>query len=204
MKLADLGGYVESAMDADLTRWLFGAKMVAIASSVPPVTTFLATLSPTSASALARLDAKVRSGTLPTIWLLDIMDDWTYGFDFVANAANVIDESGKNIASTLWAVGCDGSGNYYVVRPDGRVATWYPTSGDEIDPHAQFANLDVFMWAKIRRAAVQAKTLSADDSEIAAERVYAWNERKARFSKRQIGLAFDVLARQGWLQHATA
>jgi O-acetyl-ADP-ribose deacetylase (regulator of RNase III) len=29
--------------------------------------------------------------------------------------------------------------------------------------------------------------------------VYAWNERKKRFSQRQIGLAFDVLREKGWL-----
>ena len=30
-------------------------------------------------------------------------------------------------------------------------------------------------------------------------RTYAWNDRKSRFSTRQIGLAFDVLANKGWL-----
>jgi O-acetyl-ADP-ribose deacetylase (regulator of RNase III) len=44
----------------------------------------------------------------------------------------------------------------------------------------------------------------AGDAATAAARVYAWNERKARFSERQIGLAFDVLQRQGWLNRAGA
>jgi hypothetical protein len=30
------------------------------------------------------------------------------------------------------------------------------------------------------------------------ERTYAWNERKKQFTPRQIGLAVDVLAKQGW------
>jgi hypothetical protein len=32
--------------------------------------------------------------------------------------------------------------------------------------------------------------------------VYAWNERKKRFSPRQIALAFDVLRAKGWLTAA--
>lgn len=44
----------------------------------------------------------------------------------------------------------------------------------------------------------------AGDAAAAAAQVYAWNERKARFSARQIRLAFDVLQRQGWLSGAGA
>lgn len=36
------------------------------------------------------------------------------------------------------------------------------------------------------------------EDEVTA-RVYAWNERKRRFSPRQIALARDVLARKGWI-----
>lgn len=35
-------------------------------------------------------------------------------------------------------------------------------------------------------------------------RTYAWNERKKRFTPRQIGLALDVLARKGWVKNAVA
>ena len=41
----------------------------------------------------------------------------------------------------------------------GSKATWYPNSGDEIDPYAQFADVDTFMWAKVRRAALRAKVI---------------------------------------------
>jgi O-acetyl-ADP-ribose deacetylase (regulator of RNase III) len=40
---------------------------------------------------------------------------------------------------------------------------------------------------------------SATTADDARAKVYAWNERKKRFSPRQIGVAFDTLAKQGWL-----
>jgi O-acetyl-ADP-ribose deacetylase (regulator of RNase III) len=43
---------------------------------------------------------------------------------------------------------------------------------------------------------------SATDAEGAAAKVYAWNERKKRFSPRQIGIAFDTLRANGWLAAA--
>ena len=43
----------------------------------------------------------------------------------------------------------------------------------------------------------QAKTL-----EEVAERTYAWDDRKRQFSKRQIGIAFDVLTKKGWINHS--
>ena len=42
----------------------------------------------------------------------------------------------------------------------------------------------------------------AADAEAAAARVYAWNERKRRFSPGQIGIAFDTLRTNGWLPAA--
>ena len=38
--------------------------------------------------------------------------------------------------------------------------------------------------------------------DAAAAKVYAWNERKKRFSPRQIGIAFDTLRANGWLAAA--
>jgi O-acetyl-ADP-ribose deacetylase (regulator of RNase III) len=43
---------------------------------------------------------------------------------------------------------------------------------------------------------------NAGDAEDAAAKVYAWNERKKRFSPRQIGIAFDTLRANGWLAAA--
>jgi O-acetyl-ADP-ribose deacetylase (regulator of RNase III) len=42
----------------------------------------------------------------------------------------------------------------------------------------------------------------AKTAEQVIARVYAWNERKKRFTPRQISLAFDVLRAQGWLNAA--
>ena len=41
---------------------------------------------------------------------------------------------------------------------------------------------------------------SADD---VVEKVYAWNERKKQFTRRQIELAIDVLSRKGWVDNLT-
>lgn len=43
---------------------------------------------------------------------------------------------------------------------------------------------------------------NATGAEDAVAKVYAWNERKKRFSPRQIGIAFDTLRANGWLATA--
>jgi O-acetyl-ADP-ribose deacetylase (regulator of RNase III) len=52
--------------------------------------------------------------------------------------------------------------------------------------------LSTVHWTATREGA------TTSDNAVAA--VYAWNERKRRFSPRQIGLALDVLAQKGWLR----
>ncbi|MCB1501877.1 MAG: macro domain-containing protein [Bauldia sp.] len=42
----------------------------------------------------------------------------------------------------------------------------------------------------------------ARSAEDAVSKVYAWNERKRRFSPRQIGIAFETLRAKGWLKAA--
>ncbi len=42
----------------------------------------------------------------------------------------------------------------------------------------------------------------AANAEEATEKVYAWNDRKRRFSPRQIAIAFETLHANGWLQAA--
>lgn len=42
----------------------------------------------------------------------------------------------------------------------------------------------------------------ARSAEDAVAKVYAWNERKKRFSPRQIGIAFETLRAKGWLEAA--
>ncbi|MFZ1414094.1 MAG: hypothetical protein WAS73_05870 [Defluviicoccus sp.] len=42
----------------------------------------------------------------------------------------------------------------------------------------------------------------AGSPKDAMAKVYAWNERKKRFSPRQIGIAFQTLKSKGWLANA--
>ena len=44
----------------------------------------------------------------------------------------------------------------------------------------------------------------ASDIEDATAKVYAWNDRKRRFSPRQIGIAHEILRANGWLSHGRA
>ena len=44
--------------------------------------------------------------------------------------------------------------------------------------------------------------VSRESSEDVVDRVYAWNDRKRRFTPRQIAVAVDVLRRRGWLAAA--
>jgi hypothetical protein len=45
-------------------------------------------------------------------------------------------------------------------------------------------------------------TPSGNVTEDAIAKVYAWNERKKRFSPRQIGIALQNLQNKGWLASA--
>ena len=55
------------------------------------------------------------------------------------------------------------------------------------------------LLATVHWVATRENAIDADD---AAAKVYAWNERKKRFSRRQIGIAFDTLRANGWLAAA--
>jgi hypothetical protein len=50
---------------------------------------------------------------------------------------------------------------------------------------------------------VAAREGASTPDEVTA-RTYAWNDRKRRFSPRQIGLALDLLSKKGWLASGTA
>ncbi len=52
------------------------------------------------------------------------------------------------------------------------------------------------LLATVHWVATQEHAISATD---AAKKVYAWNERKRRFSRRQISIAFDTLQTKEWL-----
>lgn len=45
------------------------------------------------------------------------------------------------------------------------------------------------------------KNEPAETMQDVVARIYAWNDRKKRFSQRQIALAVDVLGKKGWIDH---
>jgi uncharacterized protein YwgA len=55
------------------------------------------------------------------------------------------------------------------------------------------------LLATVHWVVKQEKAASVED---AVAQVYAWNERKRRFSPRQIGIAFETLRAKGWLAAA--
>jgi O-acetyl-ADP-ribose deacetylase (regulator of RNase III) len=55
------------------------------------------------------------------------------------------------------------------------------------------------LLASVHWVATREHATSAED---AAVKVYAWNDRKKRFSLRQIGIAFETLRMKGWLRAA--
>jgi hypothetical protein len=55
------------------------------------------------------------------------------------------------------------------------------------------------LLATVHWVATRENAASADD---AVAKVYAWADRKKRFSSRQIGIAFETLRAKGWLAAA--
>jgi hypothetical protein len=55
------------------------------------------------------------------------------------------------------------------------------------------------LLATVHRVVKHGNATSAED---AAPKVYAWNDRKKRFSPRQIGIAYETLRAKGWLAAA--
>ncbi|GCD94808.1 hypothetical protein [Embleya hyalina] len=158
LTVAQLTGYVDRELDADLARWFPDGPRVDIPASIRPVEPFLAGLSRDAATALAGFDRRVRSGSLPG-GFLDIYD-WSYGFEFAANDCRILDSDYETELSDddVWSIGADGGGNYYVVLANGRVAVWFHEE-EVIEDGTQFDNLDVFLWSVVRCRAVRAGAL---------------------------------------------
>ena len=79
--------------------------------------------------------------------------------------------------------------------------TWYATEFDGEDTFFGLVQgfetpFGLELLSTVHWVVTREKAHSED--EVTA-RVYAWNERKRRFSPRQIALARDVLARKGWI-----
>ncbi|MDP9796747.1 hypothetical protein J2S43_005259 [Catenuloplanes nepalensis] len=163
LTVADLTGYVERDLDADVARWLAAEDRVVVPASTRPVAPFAARLSPADAAALTGLDRRVRAGAFPQI--LDAYD-WSYGFDFAANGARIVDSDYETelIDDDVFAIGADGGGNYLVVLTNGQVAVWFHEE-EVLEADTRFDNLDVFIWSMVRFAAVRAGTLPVTEVE---------------------------------------
>ncbi|QLY27993.1 hypothetical protein [Nocardia huaxiensis] len=161
--LADLSGYTDRDLDADLTRWFPDAEAVEIPAETRPVTAFLARLAPVDAAALAAFDRRVRSGRLPQF--LDIFD-WSYGFDFAGNDCTILDSDYSTELSDddVYTIGADGGGNLYAVLTSGQVAVWFHEE-EVLEEGTRFDNLDVFLWSYVRYRAVRAGKLALADVE---------------------------------------
>lgn len=153
LTVADLAGYVERDLDADLARWFADAPRVDVGADARPVEPFLARLEAGPAAALRAFDQKVRSGTLAQF--LDIYD-WSYAFDFAANECGITDSDYETVLSDddVYSIGADGSANYYVVLTNGQVAVWF-SEEEVLEGNTRFDNLDVFVWSAVRHRAVR-------------------------------------------------
>ena len=54
------------------------------------------------------------------------------------------------------------------------------------------------LLSTVHWVAIQERPQTADEL---AERTYAWNQRKQQFTRRQLGIAIDVLAEKHWINH---
>lgn len=80
---------------------------------------------------------------------------------------------------------------------DGDTRRRFDRVGDLVDGFETPFGLELL--ATVHWVATQENATSAED---AVQKVHAWNERKKRFSRRQIGIAFDTLRAKGWLTAA--
>ncbi|MCX4092404.1 hypothetical protein [Nocardia sp. alder85J] len=154
LSLADLVGYIDRDLDADLTRWFSDAAPIEVPEETRSVTPFLARLKPADAAALAALDRRVRSGAMPEI--LDIRD-WSYGFGFAENDCRILDSDYETelTDADVYSVGADGGGNLFCVLTNGQVALWFHEE-EVLEEATRFDNLDVFLWSYVRYEAVRA------------------------------------------------
>ncbi|WP_067838550.1 hypothetical protein [Nocardia lijiangensis] len=158
LTLADLLGYTDRDLGADLARWFPDAETVHVPEQTRPVAPFLARLAPADAAALAAFDQRVRSDRLPQF--LDIFD-WSYGFDFALNDCGIRDSdyTTELTDDDVYSIGADGGGNLYTVLTNGQVAVWFHEE-EVLEGGTRFDNLDVFLWSYVRYRAVRAGKLA--------------------------------------------
>ncbi|MBL1078501.1 hypothetical protein JK358_29260 [Nocardia sp. 2] len=163
LTLADLVGYTDRDLDADLARWFSDAAPIEVPAETRPVAPFLARLAPEHADALAALDRRVRSDRMPQF--LDVFD-WSYAFDFAGNDCGIRDSDYETELTDddVYSIGADGGGNLYVVLTNGQVAVWFHEE-EVVEEGTRFDNLDVFLWSFVRYRAVRAGRLALAEVE---------------------------------------
>lgn len=163
LTLADLVGYTDRDLDADLARWFPDTEPVVVPAETRAVEPFLERLSPDDAAALAAFDRRVRSGRLPQF--LDIYD-WSYAFDFAGNTCGILDAdyTTELTDEDVFSLGADGGGNLYVVLTTGQIAVWFHEE-EVLEGGTRFDNLDVFLWSYVRYQAVRAGKLALSEVE---------------------------------------
>jgi hypothetical protein len=163
LTVADLNGYAERDLAADLTRFLPDRPLLADLDldETRPIEPFRQRLPAAAAAALTAFDRLVRSGTMPDF--LDIAE-WSYGFDFAANECGILDSDYETELSEddVHSIGADGGGNLYLVLTSGQVAVWFHEE-EVLEGHTRFDNLDVFLWSQVRYEAVRDGTLALAD-----------------------------------------
>lgn len=163
LTLADLVGYTDDGLDADLARWFGDSEPVLVPAETRSAKPFLERLAPADAAALAAFDRRVRSGRLPQF--LDIFD-WSYAFGFAGNGCRILDAdyTTELTDEDVFSVGADGGGNLYVVLTTGQVAVWFHEE-EVLEGGTRFDNLDVFLWSYVRYRAVRAGKLALPEVE---------------------------------------
>ncbi|WP_454197936.1 hypothetical protein [Nocardia sp. Marseille-Q1738] len=158
LTLADVIGYTDRGLDADLAQWFPDATPVHVPEQTRPVAPFLARLAPADAAALAAFDRRVRSRRMPQF--LDIFS-WSYGFEFASNDCGIRDSdyTTELTDDDVYSIGADGGGNLYVVLTNGQVAVWFHEE-EVLEGGTRFDNLDVFLWSFVRYRAVRAGKLT--------------------------------------------
>ncbi|MGW6698395.1 hypothetical protein [Nocardia sp. NPDC055049] len=163
LTLADLVGYTDRGLDADLARWFGDGEPVVVSAGTRSVEPFLERMPAVGAAALAAFDRRVRSGRLPQF--LDIFD-WSYAFDFAGNGCEILDAdyTTELTDEDVFSLGADGGGNLYVVLTTGQVAVWFHEE-EVLEGGTRFDNLDVFLWSYVRYRAVRAGKLALSEVE---------------------------------------
>jgi hypothetical protein len=146
----DTAEYVVSGrLEADIDQLLRGQVLAARDVAAPP-DSFLAELPEDARRAIAKLTEMMQNGTFPDLY--DLTPEW--GRDT---------SSFPNVDREAFALGNDGSGNYWLLCADGTVRSWCHDEGGIMEDHNSFASLDEALACWVRYTAVREEHITLDD-----------------------------------------